>query len=133
MVNHFTTNTTYLRPVSLAHCLKNIFTILQIFFVSAKTVLQDCCQCFISRFIVLDLGGKGNGKGSEGKGGKESGEQNGLGVFNAGAVGAIQCSSGNLLPNVRLVSRTIHTDQVPMLQNFFPSSLMMMPNMLEGL
>jgi hypothetical protein len=53
--------------------------------------------------------GKGKGKGSEGKNGQNG--QNGLGAFNANAGGPIQCNSGNLLPNVRLVSRTIHTDQ----------------------
>ena len=54
---------------------------------------------------------------------KGSGEKgSSLGNWNPAALGSVQCNSGNQLPNVRLVSRTIHSDQnAPGIVNqFFP-------------
>ena len=56
--------------------------------------------------------------------GKTGSGENGssLGKWKTAALGSVQCNSGNQLPNVRLVSRTINSDQnVPGIVNqFFP-------------
>ena len=69
-------------------------------------------------------GGKGGKGGKGGQGGHSGSGEKGssLGNWNPAALGSVQCNSGNQLPNVRLVSRTIHSDQnVPgNVNQFFP-------------
>lgn len=81
-----------------------------------RRLLPVCDREIITtRNTLLTSSGRDGGRsgGHSGSGGSShgSGEGGQVGNFNAQAAGNVQCNTGNQLPNARLVSRTIHTDQ----------------------